>query len=50
MIHNMKFKCNVFEGYNVLLCVKHDLIIICWVINLNTDVEHLAFNVNPEHI
>jgi hypothetical protein len=47
----MKFKSNVLEGYNVLLCVKHDLIIIiCWVINLNTDVEDLAFDVNQEHI
>jgi hypothetical protein len=43
---NMRFKTNVFAGYKVLLVFTHDSIIMCWMLNLNFGVEHLAFNVN----
>ncbi len=47
---NMKFKFDAFEAYKSLLCAKHDLIIMCWMIDLNIRVEHLAFDVNQHHI
>ncbi len=47
---NMKFKFDAFEAYKSLLCAKHDLIIMCWMIDLNSKVEHLAFDVNQHHI
>ncbi len=40
---NMKFKFDVFEGYKVLLNVKHDSIIMWWMIALKTGMEHLTF-------
>ncbi len=43
---NMRFKFDVFEGYKVLLNVKHDSIIMWWMIDLNTGMEYLAFGVN----
>jgi hypothetical protein len=43
---NMKFKFDAFEAYKSMLCAKHDLIIMCWMIDLNIKVEHLAFDVN----
>ncbi len=46
----MRFKTNVFAGYKVLLVFTHDSIIMCWMLNLNFGVEHLAFNVNQQHI
>ncbi len=46
----MKFKFDAFEAYKSLLCAKHDLIIMCWMIDLNSKVEHLAFDVNQHHI
>ncbi len=42
----MKFKFDAFEAYKSMLCAKHDLIIMCWMIDLNIKVEHLAFDVN----
>jgi hypothetical protein len=46
----MKFKFDAFEAYKSLLCAKYDLIIMCWMIDLNIIVEHLAFDVNQHHI
>jgi hypothetical protein len=43
---NTSFKSDVFEGYKVLLNVKHDSIIMWWMIDLNMGIEHLAFYVN----
>jgi hypothetical protein len=42
---NMRFKFDAFEGYKILLNVKHDSIIM-WMIDLNMGIEHLAFDVN----
>ncbi len=39
-----------FEAYKFLLCVKHDSIIMHWITNLNSRVEHFAFDVNQQHI
>jgi hypothetical protein len=47
---NTKFKFDAFEAYKSLLCAKHDSIIMCWITNLNIGVEHLAFNVDQQHI
>jgi hypothetical protein len=46
----MRFKFDVFDGYKVLLKVKHESIIMWWMTNLNTGMEHLAFDVNQQHI
>jgi hypothetical protein len=46
---NMRFKFDAFEGYKVLLNVKHDSMIMWWMTNLNTSMEHLAFDVNQQH-
>jgi hypothetical protein len=45
-----RFKSNVVEGYKVLLNVKHDSIITRCLTNLNINIEHLAFDVNQQHI
>jgi hypothetical protein len=42
----MRFKFDAFEGYEILLNVKHDSIIMWWMIDLNMGIEHLAFDVN----
>ncbi len=42
----MRFKSDVFLGYNVILASTHDSIIMCWMPNLNFSVEHLTFEVN----
>jgi len=34
-----------FEGCKTLVCARHEFIIMCWFTNLNTEVEHLAFDV-----
>ncbi len=47
---NIKFKSDAFEVYKSLLCVKHDLILMCWMTNSNIKVEHWAFDVNQHHI
>ncbi len=47
---NMRFKFYVFEGYKVLLNVKHDSIIMWWMIDLNTGMKYLTFDVNQQHI
>jgi hypothetical protein len=47
---NTRFKFNVFEGNKILLNVKHDSIIMWWMIDLNMGIEHLAFDVNQQHI
>jgi hypothetical protein len=39
-------KFDSFEGCKALVCAKHEFIIMCWFTNLNTEVEHLAFDVN----
>jgi hypothetical protein len=43
---NMRFKFDAFEGYKILLNVKHDSIVMWWMIDLNMGIEHLAFDVN----
>jgi hypothetical protein len=43
---NTKFKSNAFEAYNTLVGVKHESIIMKWVMDLNINVEHLTFDVN----
>ncbi len=47
---NMRFKFDVFEGYKVLLNVRHDSIIMWWMIDLNMGMEYLAIYVNQQHI
>jgi len=43
---NTRFKFDVFEGYKILLNVKHDSIIMWWMIDLNMGIEQLAIDVN----
>jgi hypothetical protein len=43
---NTKFKYDAFEAYNKLVGVKHESIIMKWVMDLNINVEHLTFDVN----
>jgi hypothetical protein len=45
-LKNMRFKFDAFEGYKILLNVKHDSIVMWWMIDLNMGIEHLAFDVN----
>ncbi len=40
-----KVQSNLFEGYKPLLSM-----IMRWMIDLNTGIEHLAFDVNQQHI
>ncbi len=47
---NTKFKYDAFEAYKTLVGVKHESIIMRWLTNLNTSVEHLSFDVNPQYI
>ncbi len=47
---NTKFKSNAFEAYKTLVGARHESIIMRWVTNLNTNVEHLAFDVNQQYI
>jgi hypothetical protein len=43
---NTKFKSNAFEAYKTLVITRHESIIMKWVTDLNTSVEHLALDVN----
>ncbi len=43
---NKGFKSNAFDVYKSLLCAKHESIVMCLMINLNMNVEHLTFDVN----
>jgi len=43
---NTRFKFNALDVYKSLLCVKHESIVMCLMINLNMSVEHLTFDVN----
>jgi hypothetical protein len=43
---NTRFKFDAFEGCKILVNVKHDSIIMWWMIDLNMGIEHLAFDVN----
>jgi hypothetical protein len=45
-----KVQSNAFDVYKFLLYVKHDSIVMRWIIYLNTCVEHLAFDVKKQHI
>jgi len=47
---NTKFKSNAFEAYKALVGARHESIIMIWVTYLNTNVEHLAFDVNQQYI
>jgi hypothetical protein len=47
---NTRFKFDVFKGYKALLNVKHDSIIMWWMTNLTTGIEHYAYDVNQQHI
>ncbi len=47
---NTKFKSDASEAYKRLVGVKHESIIMRWLTNLNTNVEHLTFDVNPQYI
>jgi hypothetical protein len=47
---NTRFKFGAFEDYKVLLCVKHFSITMHWMIDWYMGIEHLAFNVNHQHI
>jgi hypothetical protein len=40
---DIEFKFDVFDGYKSLLDVKYESIVIHWVIDLNTNVEHLTY-------
>jgi len=43
---NTKFKFDSFASYKALLASTHDSIIMRYMPYLNSNVEHLAFNVN----
>jgi hypothetical protein len=45
---NTEFKSNAFEAYKTLVGARHESIIMRWVTNLNTSVEHLVFDVNQQ--
>jgi hypothetical protein len=47
---NMRFKFDAFDVYKSLLCIKHELMAVCWTTILNMGMEYLAFNVNQQHI
>ncbi len=52
ILHRLEYEVqsNGFEAYKSLFCVKHVSIIMHWITNLNTRVEHFAFDVNQQHI
>jgi hypothetical protein len=43
---HIRFKFNAFQVYKYLLNSKHELIIMCWVIDLNIHIEHWTFDMN----
>jgi hypothetical protein len=43
---NTRFKSYAFEVYKALMCVKHDSIIMQWMTNLNTCIQHLGTRSN----
>ncbi len=45
-----KFKFDPFEPYRTLVGVRHESIIMRWVIDLNIGMEHLTFDVNQQYI
>ncbi len=46
---NTRFKFGAFEDYKVVVC-KHDSITMHWMIDWYMSIEHLAFDVNHQHI
>jgi hypothetical protein len=40
---DIEFKFDAFDGYKSLLDVKYESIVMHWVIDLNTGVEHLTY-------
>ncbi len=47
---NIKFKSYAFEAYKTLVGARYESIIMKWVIDLTTGMEHLPFDVNQQYI
>jgi hypothetical protein len=47
---NTRFRSNAFVGYKALLAYTHNSMIMYWMLDLNFGMEHLAFDVNQQHI
>ncbi len=47
---NTRFKFDAFDVYKSLLFAKHESIVTCWTTYLNTNMEHLTFHVNQQHM
>jgi hypothetical protein len=43
-----RFIINAFQGYKYLLNSKYELIIMCWVIDLNIHIEHWTFDMTVD--
>jgi hypothetical protein len=48
-IHS-SFQGDVFMNFQTLINCTHDNINICWIINLNSRTNHLAFEFVGQHI
>ncbi len=44
------FKGDVFTNFKALINITHDNINLCRIIDLNTDIDHLAFEFVGQHI
>lgn len=39
-----------FDAYKYMFCITHESMVVCWMTILNMGMEHLAVNVNQQHI
>ncbi len=47
---NTTFKFDMFYSIKSLVSSSHDLLIMKWILNLNTSMKHLTFDCNGQHI
>jgi hypothetical protein len=44
------FKCHVFHNFTSLVNQKHESIVMKWIINLATMIDHMVFECFKQHI
>jgi hypothetical protein len=44
------FKCHVFHNFTSLVNQKHENIMMKWIINLATMIDHMVFECSRQHI
>jgi len=47
---NITFKSDMFSSIKSLASSSHDLLIMKWILDLNTRIKHLTFDCNGQHI